>query len=59
MDEGFMFGSFVNIWDVDENERVKIGIGMCRDSLVVPIYGPCGVENCIMVLVELVNDDYE
>jgi len=58
MDEGFMFGSFINIWDVDENERVKIDIRMCRDPSIVPIYGPCGVENCIVVLIEFVNDDY-
>jgi len=36
-----MFSSFINIWDVHENEKVKIGIGTCRDLLVVPIYGPC------------------
>ncbi len=54
-----MFGSFICIWDVDKNERVKIGIGMCKDLLIVPIYGPCGVENYIVVLIEFVNDDYE
>jgi hypothetical protein len=59
MDEGFMFGSFLSIWDVDVNERVKIGIRMCIDSSIVPIYGPCSVENCIVVLIEFVNDDYE
>jgi hypothetical protein len=59
MDEGFIFGSFFNIWDVDENERVKINFGTCRDQLVVPIYGSCGVENCIVVLIEVVNEDYE
>ncbi len=26
---------------------------------IVPIYGPCGVENCIMVLIEDVNEDCE
>ncbi len=54
-----MFGSFLSIWDVDVNERVKIGIRMCIDSSIVPIYGPCSVENCIVVLIEFVNDDYE
>jgi hypothetical protein len=54
MDEGFIFGSFINIWDVDENERVRIGIGTCRNPSVVLIYGPYGVENCIMVLIEVV-----
>jgi hypothetical protein len=46
MDEGFIFGSCVNIWDANKNERVKIGIEMCKDSLVVPIYGLCGRDNC-------------
>jgi len=59
MEEGFMFGSSISIWDVNENEMVKIGIEMCRDPLVVPIYGPCGVENYRVVLIEFVNDDYE
>ncbi len=54
-----MFGSSTNIWDVNENERVKIGIRMCRDLLVVLAYGPCGVENYLVVLIEFVNDDYE
>ncbi len=59
MDEGFIFGSFVSIWDVDENERVRISIGTCRDQSIVPIYEPYGVENCIVVLIKVVNDDYE
>jgi hypothetical protein len=59
MDEGFIFGSFLTIWDMDKTERVKIGFVTCRDLLVVPIYGPCGVENCIVVLIEDVNEDCE
>jgi hypothetical protein len=59
MDEGFIFGSSHTIWDVDENERVNIGIGTCRDLLVVPIYGPYGVDNCIVVLIEVMNEDCE
>jgi hypothetical protein len=59
MDEGFMFSSSINIWDVHENEKVKIGIRTCRDLLIVPIYGPCGVENCIVVLIEAMNEDCE
>jgi hypothetical protein len=38
MDEGFMFDNSIIIWDVDENERVKISIGMCRDLSIVLIY---------------------
>jgi hypothetical protein len=59
MDEGFIFGSSVNLWDVDENERLRIGIGTCRDLSVVPLYGPYGAKNCIVVLIEAVNEDCE
>jgi hypothetical protein len=59
MGDKFIFGSSINIWDVDENERVRIGIGMHKDVLVVLTYGPYGVENCIMLLIETVNEDYE
>jgi hypothetical protein len=59
MDERFIFGSSISIWNVDKNERVNIGIRMCRDSSIVPIYEPCGVENCIVVLMESMNEDYE
>jgi hypothetical protein len=59
MDERFIFGSFISIWDVDENEIVRIGVGMCKDPSIVHIYGPYGMENCIMVLIEAMNEDYE
>jgi hypothetical protein len=32
---------------------------MCKDSSIVPIDGPCGMEKCIMVLIEAMNEDYE
>lgn len=54
-----MFGSFVNIWDANNNERMKIDIRTCKDPLVVLIYGPYGVENCKVVLIEATNEDYE
>jgi hypothetical protein len=57
MDEGF--GSSDSIWDVDENEKVNINIGTCRDPLVVHIYGPYGVDNCIVVLTKALTKDYE
>jgi hypothetical protein len=44
MDVGFSFGSFVSIWDMDKNEKVKICIEMCRYPSIVSIYGPCGME---------------
>jgi hypothetical protein len=59
MDEGFIFSSYVSIWDMDENETMRIGIGTSRDSSIVPIYGPSGLEICIVVLIEVVNEDYE
>jgi len=59
MEEGFIFGYSFTIWDVDENEKVNISFGTYRDPLVVLIYGPYGVENCIVVLIEDVNDECE
>jgi hypothetical protein len=59
MDKGFKFGRFVNIWDVNKNERLKISIRMCRDPLVVFVYGPYVMENCKVVLIEVANEDYE
>jgi hypothetical protein len=38
---------------------VKIGIEMCKDLLVVLIYGPYGADNCIMVWIKTMNGDYE
>jgi hypothetical protein len=57
MDEGLIFCSFVNFWDM--NERVRIGIGTCRNLSIVLIYGPCGLEKCTIVLIEAVNENYE
>ncbi len=59
MDEGFIFGSSVSIWDTDENERVRINIGTCTNLSIILIYGPYGVKNCIVVLIEVVNEDCE
>jgi hypothetical protein len=59
MDDEFIFGNTINIWHVDNNERVRIGIGMCSHLLVVFIYGPCGVENCIVILIEAMKEDCE
>jgi hypothetical protein len=59
MDKKFIFGSSSSIWDADKNERVRIDIGTCRNSSSVPIYGACGVENCIVVLIKVVNEDCE
>ncbi len=46
---GFMFGSFVSIWDAHENESpMKNGIKTCRYLLIVPMYGPCGFTTAIL-----------
>jgi hypothetical protein len=44
MDNRFIFGSSVSIWDTGNNERVRIGIGTCKDTSIIPIYRPCGME---------------
>jgi hypothetical protein len=33
MDEKFIFGSFISLWDMDENERAKIGIGTSLEEI--------------------------
>jgi hypothetical protein len=59
MAEGFMFGSFVNIWDSCKNEWLKIRIGTSRDPTLVLIYGPCKVENCMVVSSETMHEAFE
>ncbi len=54
-----MFGNSVNIWDFHKNERVKIGIETWRDPTLVPIYGLCKVENCMVVSSETVHEALE
>jgi hypothetical protein len=38
---------------------VKISIGMCRYSSLVPIYGLCGVENCMVVSIETMHEAFK
>jgi hypothetical protein len=59
MVKGFVFNSSISIWDIHENERVKIGVKMCRNPSILRIYGTCGVANCILVLIETVHEDCE
>jgi hypothetical protein len=33
MDEGFIFDSSISLWDVDENETVKIGIEISLEEI--------------------------
>jgi len=59
MDDEFMFSSFVNILHVDKNGKVRINIGTCNDLSIVLIYGPFRMENCLVVLIEVINEDCE
>jgi hypothetical protein len=38
---------------------MKIGIRMCKDPSLVSIYGLCGVENCMVVLIETMHEAFE
>jgi hypothetical protein len=40
-----MRDSSISIWDMDDNEKARICIGMYIDPLVVPIYEPCGMHS--------------
>lgn len=44
----------VGIWDSWESERVRIGIGICKDPFLILIHVASGVETYIMVLIEVV-----
>jgi peptidyl-tRNA hydrolase len=59
MANGIIFGNIVDIWDSCKNERVKIGIGTCRDPSFVMIYVVSSVETCIMVLIVIVFKAFE
>jgi hypothetical protein len=59
MVDGIIFGSSIGIWDSCEREKVKIGIGTCRDSFLILIYVAYGEETCIVVLIEGVFDTFE
>ncbi len=47
------------MYELDFDVILRICIGMCGDPSVVLIYGTCGMENCIVVLIEVVNEDCE
>ncbi len=38
---------------------MKIGIGTCKDSSLVLIHVPWGVENCLVVSIETVHEAFE
>jgi hypothetical protein len=59
MANGIIFGNIVDIWDLCESERVKIGIGTCRDPSFVLIYVVSRVETCIIVLIVIVFKAFE
>lgn len=52
-------GDNVTIGDSNEDEKVHVGIRLCKDLLLVPINGSKGMENFIVVFVILVFKAYE
>jgi hypothetical protein len=44
-------GDIIFIWDLSEDGKVQIGVGQCKDPLLVLIYGVSGVENCIVITI--------
>jgi len=44
-------GDIVSIWDSSKDGRVQIGVGQCKDPLLVLIFGVSGVEKCIIVTI--------
>jgi hypothetical protein len=38
MANGIIFGNSVGIWGFRESERVKIGIGICKDPFLILIH---------------------
>jgi hypothetical protein len=44
-------GDTVSIWDSSKDGRVQIGVGQCKDPLLVLIFGVSGVEKCIIVTI--------
>jgi hypothetical protein len=50
MPGGFKFSDNVGIWDLCEDEKIKIEIKTCRDPSLVLIYGLFRDKNYIVVL---------
>ncbi len=47
----------VDLWDfTSHSERVKIRCGLCKDPMFVLVFGPLGVEYCIIVSLLVVLD---
>lgn len=44
-------GGIVSIWDSNEDGRVWIGIGQCKDPLLVSIYDVSGMKNYIVLTI--------
>lgn len=44
-------GDIVCIQDSNKDGKVRIGVGKCKDPLLVLIYGASGMENCIVVII--------
>jgi hypothetical protein len=59
MANGIIFGSNVGIWNLQESENVKIGLGTCKDPFLISIYVALRKDTCIVVLIEGVFDTFE
>jgi hypothetical protein len=44
-------GDIIFIWDLNKDGKVQIGVGQCKDPLLVLIYGVSGVKKCIFVTI--------
>ncbi len=47
------------IWDSSKDGRLRIGVGQCKDPLLVSIYGANGMENCIIVTIISMVEAFE
>ncbi len=44
-------GDTISIQDFSKDGRVQLGVGKCKDPLLISIYGANGMENCIVVTI--------
>ncbi len=52
-------GDTISIWDFSKDGRVQIGVGQCKNPLLVLIYGVSGVENCIVITIISMIEAFE
>jgi hypothetical protein len=54
-----IFGEIVVIWDSNEDGKIQIGIGKCKDPSLGSIYDVGGVENYIVIYIIFVFEHFE